>query len=851
MITMHCQYCGFDSPDGAKFCTKCGKPLACIESAYRRCNTCCHLNTIAAKFCVACGCSLNMETANVSHSFSSNKCFCGADLKMGAKFCVKCGSKIEPELHGKEITQLCSCGSAFKSNAKFCVVCGAMRPPSNIIMQEHKGSRKKSFLSQWRILAAIFCLFAIIAGLYFTFLYKPGIKKNLLAVYEVLPNDTSETIIQYNDELSIIIPVGQIKTKDTLNLYSVENIDKPEFADDVLRTYDFEFKETHSFNEQVEVVFSYKNDLAQNDIELEQSVYIMYYNEASEQWENTDAIINKTNNTIRVFRSHFSCLGLITHTSKPGPMMQALGMIDPATINYPSGFDDAEKTLASFIRDKKPSEKANGEGIDLFMKAYEITTLSTGVHEDVFKYPLFNKFNKLAGNLGLLKATVAFGIELGKGNYLDAIKSYSKELIMFKLGTMGWQFVAIYNVASFLYDLYQEQMESESAEAIEQQYRNDYYHYNATKNPYRKSSAEWTSYISNNIDKLIDFEWQLNQEVEQYLLAYFNERRDVPDNIRQALIKMERARMKNVIKEAVDRYLKDLRQRQEMDVIQTLSDMKMLMNTVITINVCVYGKEEGSKAVRGLPVKIVVAKDQELWQGETDRAGQFVFNCTWLGFYYYGAPSEVEVEYEGNVYKGKIAIDNSNMAIVRIYLNESNSSDQMHEPDNDIADNSNSEPTEQELNFKNGFPKQLKGVYYFEKDTQYTSVLSYGNATYIERLNLELTVDASGAYTAKGEAYTQWEDSYSESSEKISTVFSGHGQFNIDCYHGISSTCYCRATLDFSGSQHSIKLDYSGVVYDKVESCKTAVTDQLSFEEDGYIYGELFGHQIYRMQRRH
>lgn len=850
MITMHCQYCGFESSNNAKFCVKCGKP--CSKQAQKMvvCKVCGHQNGINANFCVSCGNKIIKENIKIV-SEETSKCSCGANLKSGAKFCVVCGKRISNTVSIPLAIDYCICGKPYHANAKFCVSCGAARSIAKHEASSGDSKSEKRHKHVFRNVAAVLLLLGIISAVYFVFFYEQGIKKTLLASYQILPNDSSETIITYKDEISIIIPAGQIKSIDTLKLYSVENIDKPEFADDVLRTYDFEFKETHSFNEQVEVVFSYKKDLAQNDIELGQSVYIMYYNETSEQWENTDAIINKSNNTVRVFRSHFSCLGLITHTSKPGPMMQALGMIDPATINYPSGFSDAEKTLASFIRDKNPSEKTNGEGIDLFMKAYEITTLSTGVHEDVFKYPLFNKFNKLAGNLGLLKATVTFGIELGKGNYLDAIKNYSKELIMFKLGTMGWQFVAIYNVASFLYGLHQEQLASESAEAIEQQYRNDYYHYNATQNPYRKSSAEWTSYISNNIDKLIDFEWQLNQEVEQYLLAYFDERRDVPDNIKQALIIMERARMKNVIKEAVDRYLKDLREKQEMDVIQTLSEMKKLMNTVITINVCVYGKEEGSKAVRGLPVKIVVAKDQELWQGETDRAGQFVFNCTWLGFYYYGAPSEVEVEYDGKIYKGKIAIDNSNMAIVRIYLNESNSNDQTQEPVNDIADNSNSEPIDQELNFRNGFPKQLEGVYYFEKDTQYTSVLSYGNATYIERLNLELTVDASGAYSAKGEAYTQWEDSYSESSEKISTVFSGHGQFNIDCYQDIFSACYCRATLDFSGSQHSIKLDYSGVVYDKVESCKTAVTDQLSFEEDGYIYGELFGHQIYRMQRRH
>lgn len=666
-----CPNCLKSVNDNAKFCTFCGAEMILpvkgkVEVIICRCGA---VIRQGAKFCTQCGIAI-AQSAGESVSGQAGICKCGSLLNPDAKFCTVCGKKIE--IAGNADLDACSCGAPLLPGARFCVVCGAPRlmdqsvQNNQINKEDVPRSKKRSF----RIAIAAAIMAVVLAGAYFLFLYNPGIKKTLLATYEIIPNDTSETVIQYNDEVSISIPAGQIKVRDTLNLYSVENVDKPEFADDVVRTYDFDFSKTKSFKEEVEVSFTLSKDISENRISAGQSVYVMYYNEESGQWEDTDAIINKKNNTIRVSRSHFSCLGLVSHSTLSGPMMRATAMVDPASMNIAPDFSQAERTLNYYINNKVPSAGTYGEGIDFFLKSYEITTLSTGVHEDVLKYPSFSTFNKLAGNLGLLKAFVSCGIELGRNQYLDAVLHLGKELIMFKLGTLGWQAVAIYNVAKFLYDVHQEQVAAESHAAVEQEYRNEYYHYNATQNPYRKSGAEWTKYINDNISRLIDFEWQLNQEVEKYVRSFFDVRSDIPEDMKQSLIDMERNRMNGVIQDAVKRYLEDLRKKQEQDIIDQLAEMKKVMNSVITINVNVYGKEEGSKAARGLPVKIVVDKDQELWAGSTDRAGQFVFNCTWLGYMAYGSPQKAEVEYEGSTYAGNISIDKSNMAIVRIYIDE-------------------------------------------------------------------------------------------------------------------------------------------------------------------------------------
>src|SRR5262245_30221591 len=49
---MRCASCGFENPDGVKFCHECGRPLQ------NRCPQCGGDNPLAAKFCGACGAAL-------------------------------------------------------------------------------------------------------------------------------------------------------------------------------------------------------------------------------------------------------------------------------------------------------------------------------------------------------------------------------------------------------------------------------------------------------------------------------------------------------------------------------------------------------------------------------------------------------------------------------------------------------------------------------------------------------------------------------------------------------------------------------------------------------------------------
>src|SRR5215510_3299543 len=52
---MHCPSCGFENPEGVKFCHECGVPLQ------NRCPRCGSENPLPAKFCGECGSSLSAQ----------------------------------------------------------------------------------------------------------------------------------------------------------------------------------------------------------------------------------------------------------------------------------------------------------------------------------------------------------------------------------------------------------------------------------------------------------------------------------------------------------------------------------------------------------------------------------------------------------------------------------------------------------------------------------------------------------------------------------------------------------------------------------------------------------------------
>jgi class 3 adenylate cyclase len=64
---MHCPSCGFENPEGLKFCNECGAPLR------MPCAQCRFMNQPQAKFCGACGAALSPRTQASTAPFLSSR----------------------------------------------------------------------------------------------------------------------------------------------------------------------------------------------------------------------------------------------------------------------------------------------------------------------------------------------------------------------------------------------------------------------------------------------------------------------------------------------------------------------------------------------------------------------------------------------------------------------------------------------------------------------------------------------------------------------------------------------------------------------------------------------------------
>src|ERR1700694_5263605 len=64
-IMMRCPSCGFENPDGVKFCNECAAPFP------RRCASCGFANPVAAKFCGECASPLSSTSASARRAITA------------------------------------------------------------------------------------------------------------------------------------------------------------------------------------------------------------------------------------------------------------------------------------------------------------------------------------------------------------------------------------------------------------------------------------------------------------------------------------------------------------------------------------------------------------------------------------------------------------------------------------------------------------------------------------------------------------------------------------------------------------------------------------------------------------
>lgn len=137
----------------------------------------------------------------------------------------------------------------------------------------------------------------------------------------------------------------------------------------------------------------------------------------------------------------------------------------------------------------------------------------------------------------------------------------------------------------------------------------------------------------------------------------------------EPLMARERLRVYEYLNMVIKVVYEEIEKKRQNEIIEKFVTLKDLLNSRGQVAVLVYGEKEGSKEVAGLPVRIIVNKDTELWQGTTSEAGQFTFDFTWLFYLYHGKPTEVEIIYKGRTFTQQFDMGYT-CADVRFYLDK-------------------------------------------------------------------------------------------------------------------------------------------------------------------------------------
>lgn len=514
------------------------------------------------------------------------------------------------------------------------------------------------------IILFVTCLIAVTAA-YFWFFRNKEIKRELIASVYVIPNDTSETIIKILNELTFTIPKGELKHPDSFYVFNVLNATKPENTEDLLKVYDFSFGKTNKFKNPLTVEISY-GELTDKISGNENCLHLMSYDEKINKWSDVNAELIKEKKQLVFYAEHFSSYGIVYDIADPHPLMKVRTWKRPSTLNSIPDIHASQKILQSSAGGN-PSKEAENSGYRMVEEAFNFSAAFTSLAEELGGTEIFEKFNKFAGEFGLLLSLKQFAFEIVEGKTEEARLNLCKNLTMYSLGKWGNQALRISNIGMFFIDYALTKFGEKGTEVREKKYRDIYENYNRYHNVYKKDKNGWVAFILGVVSTSGDVKSAVDNELNRYLYACFNEEGSIiPNDIEEILVNNERIAVLEILHDALHEAAIEIDENRKKEILGIMGKMKELLNTEFPITVIVAGDEN---EIKGLPVKIkITGPGQELWKGKTDNAGQWWgFRCTWLGYLYYKKPDVVELEYDGKILKENFTAKSSGVT-VRFYL---------------------------------------------------------------------------------------------------------------------------------------------------------------------------------------
>lgn len=373
--------------------------------------------------------------------------------------------------------------------------------------------------------------------------------------------------------------------------------------------------------------------------------------------------------------------GMGGYTPEPHPeMILGPAQVQPSQLFKEIGVEEANDFLMRL--DRGPSTTDIQTGIELFNEAFELVSVSTAVLQDILGVSGLERFNNMAGEIGLAGMFVSLSLKVLDEGIDDRDKlELCSNLMTYASGKWGWQGMQIANIGIFFINYSLTSFGEAAIAGRHAHWKEKYEEYNRTRNRHSMTQQEWNDFVVETALSSNEFNTVLDNRVNQYLNAFFNDDWHdghlCPDIVRSALVDEERSRLyENELTIAIERMRDGIRERQEKELLRLMGEARDMLNSRLQIRVSVYGVGPDDQRIKNLPVRVRVERDQHLWEGVTNNGGQWWFNLTRYGYLHYGSPMVVELDFEGETLMQSLRMETyGDFAAVRFYLSEEDQDD--------------------------------------------------------------------------------------------------------------------------------------------------------------------------------
>ena len=558
-----------------------------------------------------------------------------------------------------------------------------------------KESRRPAVLMALLVLV----LLSLAATLLFKSTKEPEVVSDLPSIGQAVVVYEQGAVVSFGEEATIRFVAGEGYWEDTLRFQRLDSLDQSSLTDTLTIAYDIGFDSGRQPAQPVQLTLSCEEWIEERTENQSSSFSIRDRNRETGVWEDVPCRYDPEEQVLVCYLHHFSPVEVKKTPPSPHPLMT----VGAANTAFLDSIRHSDKDLAGRILQTRgltenPASIRDAilEGIRTFNEAFDRVSVTTAALENLFGVSGLDRFNAIAGNIGLLGATIRYTLEITNPAVTDrdAKASLCQTLVYYAAGAWAWQGLQIANIGVFMINYSLNRLATEAFEGRSSYWWMKYQDYNRNRNPHRMTQQGWNDFMLQTILRSGELGHEavqnaLDQKVDQYLSAFFDDDFEnvgrywfssgpCPDDLRPLLIAGEREELFPIIEIATSHVEDRVRYYQERDMLAQLNMAAELLNSRQQIRVHVYGDSLGDPRVRNLPISIRTRTqaDQNLWQGVTDEAGQWSMDLTRYGNQYY-EPERVVLTFDGEVYSQPLTVNSEgDFADVRFYLDNLEASDE-------------------------------------------------------------------------------------------------------------------------------------------------------------------------------